>query len=243
MTVPNKSLTFVLVHGIWHGGWCWRRVADILTARGHKVTTPTHTGLGERSHLLSGSITMATFVDDLVHHLMWEDLDSVVLVGHSFGGGPITGAADQVPERIAKLIYLDGAVIENGETWFGLLPTEIAEARRKAAKDATGGLSLPVVPAASFGVTEPDDVAFLEPRLTPHPLATFSTPLDLKNPVGNGLEAHYVTCTDPAYLPANLGHERAIRNGWPIAELKTGHDAMVTAPLATADLLEKLALV
>jgi pimeloyl-ACP methyl ester carboxylesterase len=243
MTAERKPLKFVLVHGIWHGGWCWSRVADILMARGHRVTTPTHTGLGERSHLLSRSITMATFVDDVVNHLSWEDLTDVVLVGHSFGGAPITGAADRVPERIAKLIYLDGAIMENGETWFALLPTDIAEARRKMADEATGGLSLPAVPVENFGVTEPDDVAFLEPRLTPHPLATFSTPLDLKNPVGNGLEAHYVMCTDPAYMPANLGHERALRKGWPIAELKTGHDAMVMAPLATADLLESLASV
>lgn len=242
MGTRTKSQTFVLVHGVWHGGWCWSRVADILTARGHKVTTPTHTGLGERSHLLSDKITMATFVDDIVNHLTWEDLGEIVLVGHSLGGAPISGAADRVPERIAKLAYLDGAVMESGETWFGLLPAEIAVARRRAAEAANGGLSLPVAPAESFGVTTPDDVAFLESRLTPHPLATFSTPLALKNPAGNGLEAHYITCTNPAYVPAKRSLERARQKGWPIAELRTGHDAMVTAPLATADLLERLAV-
>ncbi len=242
MISSQQGCTFVLVHGIWHGGWCWSRVVDILRSRGHRVTAPTHTGLGERSHLMSPAITMAVFVQDVVNHLVWDDLSDVVLVGHSFGGAPITGAADEVPERIRQLIYLDGAVMEDGETWFGLLPPEMAESRLKAAQEATGGLSLPAVPATVFGVTDPQDVAFVEPRLTPHPLGTFSTPLELSNPVGNGLPAHYITCTDPAYAPAKRGLERVRKKGWPVSELATGHDAIVTAPQATADLLEKIAL-
>jgi pimeloyl-ACP methyl ester carboxylesterase len=241
MAQTTETLTFVLVHGVWHGGWCWSRVADRLRARGHRVTTPTHTGLGERSHLLSKSITMDTFVDDIVGHLTWEDLEDVVLVGHSFGGAPISGAADKVPERIKMLVYLDAAVMEDGETWYGLLPPDIAASRKQAAEEATGGLSLPVGPVESFGVTKPGDVAFLEGRLTPHPLATFSTPLRLNGPCGNGLPAHYITCTDPVYVPAKLGLGRARDKGWPVSELKSGHDAMVIAPQATADLLERIA--
>jgi len=213
MSPTRQTHTFVLVHGVWHGGWCWSRVADLLRACGHRVTTPTQTGLGERGHLLSRAITMDTFVEDVVRHLEWEDLQDVVLVGHSFGGAPITGAADKVPERIGRLIYLDGAILEDGETWFGLLPPDIAASRKKAAEEATGGLSLPMAPVESFGVKEPDDVAFLEGRLTPHPLATFSTPLRLSAPAGNGLTAHYITCTDPAYLPAKVALERAHAKG------------------------------
>lgn len=240
---PTKqSKTFVLVHGVWHGGWCWSRVADILRNRGHCVTTPTHTGLGERSHLLSPAITMDTFVEDIVGHLRWEDLNDVVLVGHSFGGAPITGAADRVSDRIGMLIYLDGAIMDDGETWFGLLPPDIAASRQKAAEEATGGLSLPTAPPESFGVTASDDAAFLEGRLTPHPLATFSTPLKLAHPAGNGLPANYITCTDPAYVPAKSALRRARERNWPVSEIRTGHDAMVTAPQATADLLERIAI-
>ncbi len=241
MPDAQQSRTFVLVHGVWHGGWCWQRVADILRARGHRVLTPTQTGLGERSHLLSRDITMDVFVADIVNHLRWEDLNQVVLVGHSFGGAPITGAADAVPDRIASLIYLDGAVMENGETWFGLLPPDIAADRQKAAEESSGGISLPIAPVESFGVTDPDDAAFVAPRLTPHPVVTFSTPLTLNGPTGNGLPAHYITCTSPAYGPAVLGLQRVKAAGWPVSELATGHDAMVTAPLATADLLERIA--
>jgi pimeloyl-ACP methyl ester carboxylesterase len=235
-------MTFVLVHGIWHGGWCWRQVADILRDRGHQVTAPTHTGLGERSHLLSESITLETFIEDIVNHLKWSQLRDVVLVGHSFAGAVIIGVADRVPERIASLVFLDAAIMEDGETWFGLLPKEIAEDRLAKAQATSGGVSLPVPPPQSFGVTDPDQVAYLEQMLTPHPLATCTTPLKLEGPPGNGLPLHYIVCTNPTYPPAAAMHERARRAHWPISELATGHDAMVIAPQETADMLEKVAI-
>ena len=91
--------TFVLVHGAWHGGWCYARVADILRARGHRVFTPTMTGLGERSHLASADITLSLHVTDIVNVLRWEDLRDVVLCGHSYGGLVISGVVEAVPER------------------------------------------------------------------------------------------------------------------------------------------------
>jgi pimeloyl-ACP methyl ester carboxylesterase len=223
-----NSKTFVLVHGVWHGGWCWSRVADILRSRGHRVSAPTHTGLGERSHLLSADITLQTFVDDIIQHMKFEDLSEVVLVGHSFGGAPITGVADQLPDRIAKLIYLDAIMLNSGETWFDLLPEDLAKDRAALAEKSSGGLSLPPAPAQSFGVSCPEDIAFLEPRLTPHPFRTFTTALSLENPIGNGLPATYVECTQPAYPPAKVALERARQHGWPVAQIRTGHDAMVT---------------
>ena len=240
MAVAAGRHTFVLVHGIWHGGWCWRRVAEILRGRGHAVTAPTLTGLGERSHLLSDAITLETFIEDIVNHLNWSELSDVVLVGHSFAGAVIIGAADRAPERIAKLIFLDAAIMEDGETWFGLLPEEIVENRLAKAQTSSGGLSLPVAPPESFGVTDPDQAAYLARMLTPHPLATCTTPLKLSAPPGNGLPVHYIACTNPAYPPAVAMHERAQEAGWPISQLATGHDAMVIAPQETADLLEEI---
>ncbi|MBG6162270.1 MAG: alpha/beta fold hydrolase [Roseibium album] len=235
-----ETKTFVLVHGVWHGGWCWSRVANLLRARGHRVTAPTQTGLGERSHLLSPDITIQTFVDDIVQHLRFENLKNVVLVGHSFGGIPITGVADVVPDRIAKLIYLDAIMLDAGETWLGLLPEDMARDRTELAGKTSGGLTLPPAPAESFGVSRPEDVSFVEPRLTPHPFRTFTTALDLKSPVGNSLPADYIHCTDLPYRPAIVALDRARKLGWPIEEIASGHDAMVTEPLALADLLEGL---
>lgn len=236
----NPPTHFVLVAGLWHGGWAWDRVTPLLRARGHDVTAITQTGLGERSHLLSEHITINTFVEDVVNTLVWRDLRDVILVGHSFGGISVTGAADRVPERIAKLIYLDGAIMEDGETWFGLLPYDIASARIKQAKEETAGLDLPPAPVETFGITDPKDKAFLEARMTPQPFNTFTTRLSLNHEIGNGLPVEYIACTDPVYPPAVSAHKRARERGWPVSELKTGHEAMVLAPVETADLLDAL---
>lgn len=232
------SRTYVFVHGVWHGGWCWSRVADILRKRGHSVSAPTQTGLGERAHLLSKDITIRTFVEDIVAHLQFEDLRDVVLVGHSFGGIPITGVADLLPDRIAKLVYLDAIMLNSGETWMDLLPEDMARDRTDLANQTSGGLSLLPAPPESFGVTRPQDVAFLQPRLTPHPFRTFTTALNLNNPIGNGIPAAYIECTDPPYRPAKVALERAQGFGWPVTRIASGHDAMVTEPLALADILE-----
>lgn len=233
--------TFVLVHGLWHGGWCWSAVAERLHAMGHRVTAPTHTGLGERSHLMSADITLDTFVEDVVRHITFEDLSDVVLVGHSFGGIPITGVADRIPERLAHLVYLDAIALNSGETWMSLLPPDIAADRSALAQSSSGGVSLPPAPPESFGVTAPEDVAFIGDRLTPHPFATFTTSLMLNGPVGNGVPATYIECTSPAYRPARVALERARGFGWPIETIACGHDAMVVAPQEVAELLNRIA--
>jgi pimeloyl-ACP methyl ester carboxylesterase len=240
MVISSTGETFVLVHGARHGGWCWSRMADILRSRGHRVTTPTLTGLGERSHLLSKSITLSLFIDDIVNHLVWEDLQKVTLVGHSFGGIPITGAADALPERISRLVFLDACIIQDGEAFFDLLPKEIVETRIAAASKINGCLTMAVYDAASYGITKAEDVAFVGARLTPHPLATYREALTLKGPVGNGLPVTYVACTDPIYEPARIFHQRARDAGWPIYELATAHDAMITDPAGTTKILEEI---
>jgi pimeloyl-ACP methyl ester carboxylesterase len=230
--------TFVLVHGAWHGGWCWSKVAANLRARGHIVHTPTQTGLGERAHLISKSITLDTFVEDIVNHIKFEELKDIVLVGHSFGGNAISGTADRMPERIKHIIYLDAAMLENGQSVFSLLPPDVVAARTKAAQETSGGLSIPIPPAAAFGISDPAQQAWLTPRLTPHPLGTYTSPLNLKNKIANGLPATYISCTDPAYAPLNASKEVVKKIGMKMIELKTGHDAMVTMPDPLADMLD-----
>lgn len=230
--------TFVLVHGAWHGGWCWNKVAGILRTRGHNVVTPTQTGLGERAHLLSKSITLDTFVEDIVNVLKYEELKDVVLVGHSFGGNAISGTADRAPERIKQLVYLDAVMLENGQSVFGLLPKDIVDARTKAAQESSGGLSIPAPPPAAFGITDPAQAAWIQPKFTPHPFSTFVSPLNLKNKVTNGLPSLYITCTDPMYGPLQASRDWVMKNGMKTVEIKTGHDAMVTMPERLADMLD-----
>src|SRR5690349_3432057 len=108
--------TFVLVHGAWHGGWCWRRVADRLRRDGHAVFTPTLTGLGERSHLLQPGVDLATHVADVVNLMQWEQLSDVVLCGHSYGGFVISGVAEQMSTAIRAIVFLDAFLPQNGDT-------------------------------------------------------------------------------------------------------------------------------
>lgn len=233
--------TFVLVHGAWHGGWCWREVRAVLEAAGHRVFTPTQTGLGERSHLMSREITLQTFTDDIANVLLFEDLHDVVLAGHSFGGLAISGVADRMPERLKHLIYLDSMLVDGGQSPFDTLAPEVVEGRIKAAAEASGGLSLPPSTYKSLGVFKPEHIAKLEGRLTPHPLSTYASKLNLKHPLGNGVMRTYITCTDPVYAPLEVSRVKARNLGWPMVELATGHDAMITAPEETAKLFMRLA--
>jgi pimeloyl-ACP methyl ester carboxylesterase len=225
---------FVLVHGSGHGGWCWIRVARLLRAAGHEVFTPTLTGHGERAHLLTADVGPATMVQDIVAVLENEQLRGVVLVGHSLGALVTLGVADRVPHRLRRLVLLDGLVVEPGERGFDGFPPEAAEDRTAAAKASATGLAYPVPSAAGFGVTDPDDRAWVDRRLTPQPLRSFSESFGLRTPLGNGVPVTYIGCTDPPYPMVRSGHAIVRREGWEWRELATGHDAMISAPDATA---------
>jgi pimeloyl-ACP methyl ester carboxylesterase len=233
--------TYLLVHGAWHGGWCWRYAADRLRAAGHRVLAPTCTGLGERAHLLSPAVGLATFIQDILGVLDAEELEDVILVGHSFAGAPVTGVADRAPERIRHLVYLDAVVPQDGQSALDLVPPELAAARVRAAEETSGGITLPVPPPDAFGVTEPADVAWLERRLTPHPLRSYTDRLQLAGPVGNGRPRTYVVCTRPSYpVLASVRDWVGRQEGWGRAELAAAHDAMVTAPAELSELLLRI---
>jgi pimeloyl-ACP methyl ester carboxylesterase len=221
---------YVLVHGAYHGGWCWRRVVPRLRAAGHEVFAPTLTGFGERAHLLTPDVGPATLVQDVVAVLECEELADVVLVGHSFGALVALGVAARVPERLARIVLLDGLVAEPGRTGFDAVPAAAAAGRRAAA-DA---LSFPPPDPAAFGVDDPADVAWLARRLTPQPLRSYTEPFELGERLGGGVPVRYVFCTDPPYPNVHSAHAIARREGWEWAELAAGHDAMVTDPERTA---------
>lgn len=233
----TQSKTFVLLHGAWHGGWCWSRVAEALRSRGHKVTTPTQTGLGERRHLLSDQITLQTFIDDLVNHILAEDLNDAILVGHSFGGNGISGAAETLPERIRSLVYLDCTIIESGQRPVDILTRGgLADTIQTGLAEGNPGIAVP--DPQSFGVLDAADRAWVAAHLTPHPLSTMTSPMPVKGQPGNGLPARYIMCTEPQYQDPARVADWANRFGWTVDEIATGHDAMVTAPEALTDMLD-----
>jgi pimeloyl-ACP methyl ester carboxylesterase len=169
------SRTFVLVHGAWHGGWCWARVADQLQAKGHKVFTPTLTGLADRSHLMSAQITLDTHIDDLVNLFKWNDLNDVVLVAHSYGGWPVSGAIEKVLPQVSSIIYLDAFMPENGQKGIDLNSPLSSKGLLDAV--AKGQVSRPAPPASAFHIRDPKDAAWVETKLTEQPIGVGLHPI------------------------------------------------------------------
>lgn len=233
------TATFVLVHGAWHGGWCWRHVTRGLRAAGHEVHTPTLTGLGERSHLLSRAVDLAVHVRDLVGLIVSEDLTEVHLVGHSYGSVPATLAAVALPTRIRQLICLDGFVPQAGEATIELLPDHVALHYRDSVVQQGRVRVIPPRPLERLGVTDEAAIRWLQPRLVPHPWATYVQPAS----VGVGqldVPGTYLRCSG---WTSPLGHmvDRASALGWQTERVDGDHEIMATAPdLLVAALLARL---
>lgn len=242
-TSGRPARNFVLVHGAWHGGWCWSRVAQRLRAAGHAVWTPTLSGLGERRHLISPQVNLDTHIEDIINLIEFEELRDVVLVGHSYAGIVISGVADRVPERLRQLVYLDSLLLESGKSLFGSFPKDVVQARLKAIRETGGGVgAAAALSPTAFGVTEPADIEWVARRMTPHPVGTYLQPLMLQAPIGNGLPRTYIDCTvgPIATLEPTKARVRA-DTGWKVRTLATGHDAMVTAPGPLTDMLLEIA--
>ena len=224
-----SNYTFVLVHGAWHGGWCWRQVIANLRSAGHVVFAPTLTGFGERVHLTRADLTIEDFATDIVNVISAEELNDVILVGHSFGGNPVSAVADRVPERLKRLVYIDTLVLKDGESGFSVLDPAIVAQRIELAEKTSGGITIPPPSPEAFGVTDPADAEWLRRQLTPLPLNCYREPIHLKHPLGNGVRKTYIACTNPMYGPAVPTHEWIkSRADWRYLELSTGHDAMIT---------------
>ncbi|WP_312792330.1 alpha/beta fold hydrolase [Sphingobacterium sp.] len=236
----DRRPTFVLVHGAWHGGWCWQAVSQQLTDAHYKVYSPTLTGLGERKHLIQPSVDIDTHIQDIVNLIEMEDLHDVYLVGHSYAGAIIAGVADRIQSRLHKLIFLDAMIIENGQSPISLQPESVQKVQLKNIQRQENFTPFDV---ALFGVTDPSMVSWVKERLTPQPYGTFAQRLQLKNQYGNGLPLVYIACTDPQ-LPIMKEMSEKVRAdhklNWQHLEIATGHDAMLTQPQKLADLLKGL---
>jgi pimeloyl-ACP methyl ester carboxylesterase len=207
-----RPQTYVIVHGAWGGGWDWRRVDSALTRRGHHVYRVTLTGLGERTHLANANIGLSTHISDVVNTVRFEELKDVILVGHSYGGMVITGAADQIPDRIKRVVYVDAFVPDSGESMAALAGQGFNGMVASSTKD---GLVVPAwVPADA---PAPKDV--------PHPLKTMTDTLVLINPAARRLAVHYILTMDKGATVDGFSPsaKRAADRGWPVDTLITDH--------------------
>jgi pimeloyl-ACP methyl ester carboxylesterase len=228
---------FVLVHGAWHGAWCWKRILPGLWAAGHRAFAVSLTGTGERAHHLSPTITLRTHVYDVTAVIEAEELQQAILVGHSYAGMLITAVADRCNESIARLIYLDAVVPRPGECWSST-HAPATQAQRRQAIAATG--VIPPPDPAQFGLIG-DDAAWVARRQRPHPGGVYDEPLQFDAVRVVGLPRTFIDCTAPALPIVAVMRERVRQEpGWQVLEIATGHDAMISAPQALLDALLSL---
>jgi pimeloyl-ACP methyl ester carboxylesterase len=235
MAQTTARKTFVLVHGAWHGGWCWRRVSDLLESKGHKVLAPTMTGLGERSHLMSKDIVLDTHIADIVNVILWEDLKGICLVAHSYGGWPVSGALEQVLDRVAAVVFVDAFLPEDGQKSLDVA----SDFSRKGTLEAIakGEISRPPPKAETFHVNEKDR-AWIDAKLTPQPVGVALQPIKLTGAREKVAKKAYIRA--PVYpQPAFDRYYSAKRAdaSWRTYEVDGGHDVMVDRPARLVEIL------
>lgn len=230
----------VLIHGAWHGAWCWRRVLPGLRAAGHEAHAVTLTGVGERAHLLRPDLRLRDHIADVLGLIDAEELgDDLVLVGHSYGGLVMTGVADALLARGLKprhLVYVDAVTPHPGESWSSQHAPETVRARLEAAAQRPDG-AMPPPDAAVFGL-DGADRDWVNRRQTPQPAGVYQDRLDFDAARIATLPRTFIDCTAPALPTIAVMRERVRREpGWQVLELATGHDPMISAPEALVKLL------
>lgn len=225
---PGAAGTVVLVHGAWGGGWDWRPVDRMLTARGYDVYRVTLTGLGERVHLVGPDVTLSTHVADVVNTILFERLEAVVLVGHSYGGMVITGVADSIPERLAAVVYVDAFVPHAGES--------VADISGRLTGMPTEEGRPYVIPPTWVDPSDP------YPRDVPHPAATLTEPLGLRGPPAQGVRAVYLLTAETGQEPDGFqwAADRAAALGWPVHRIEADHNAQRSARDELVGLIDRI---
>ena len=227
--------TFLLVHGAWHGGWCWRRVGDLLESKGHKVFAPTLTGLGERSHLMSKDIVLDTHIADIVNVIRWEDLSSICLVAHSYGGFPVSGALEQAGDRVSSVMFLDAFMPEDGQKSLDVA----SDFSRKGTLEAIarGEVSRPPPKAETFHVNEKDR-AWVDSKLTAQPVGVALQAIRLTGAHEKVAQKTYVRA--PVYPQPAFDRYYAAKKAdpsWRTYEVDGGHDVMIDRPERLVEIL------
>jgi pimeloyl-ACP methyl ester carboxylesterase len=225
--------TFLLVPGAWHGGWVWREVADQLTRAGHRPLCLTLTGLADRRHLLSDAVDLDTHIDDIVEAARFAESDDLVVVAHSYGGVPATGAADRLADRLSGLVFLDASIAEDGRSAIDLRNAHTPAHPIKVSV----GVPIPPLPAAAFGL-EGTQARRVDQLLTPQPWATYTQPISLTGAFESVARKHYVRATryDAAYFDAAYEHAAA-DSSWTAERHPIGHDMMLIDPRWTAQVI------
>jgi len=235
----GRRKTFVLVHGASQGGWCWRRVSDRLESRGHKVFTPTLTGLGERSHLMSRAVDLDMHITDVVNVVKWESLEDIVLVGHSYGGWVISGVAEQALPAISSIVFLDAFMPENGQRGLDLNSERSKGEIARALEN--GEVSRPAPPATTWNVNEKDR-AWVDAKQTAQPIGVSLKSIKLTGARERVGKKTYIRATK--FANPNFDKFYAARKAdpsWRTYEVPCGHDVMIDMPERLTEILLEVA--
>lgn len=232
-----RAKTFLLCHGAWSGGWAWKKMHPLMVQAGHRLVAPTYTGLGERAHLANPAIDLETHIQDILNVIAFEDLNDIVLLGHSYGGMVATGVADRARERVTQLIYLDAFVPRDGQSLFDLNEGG-REAMRKAAA-AGDGYRIPPNPPPPD--TPQADLDWLNARRVPMPIKCFEARLRLEHGEP-AMPRSYIYCTriPPGDVFGQFATRVKSEDGWRYFELDASHAPNVTAPQALMAVLNEI---
>ena len=235
-----EKTAIVLVHGAWHGAWCWRRVLPLLRGAGIQSHAVTLTGVGERAHLLSPTIDLHTHIEDVIGLIETEELQRVVLVGHSYAGMVITGVADRLQQEqaglLVHLVYLDAALPRPGDSGSSA-HSEDTRLARISASQSSRGLSFPPPDASLFGLSGADR-DWVNRRQTPQPFRLYQQPLQFDAARVDAVPRTFIDCTQPALATIAPSRVRVRSEpGWNVVEMATGHDPMVSEPAALSQIL------
>jgi pimeloyl-ACP methyl ester carboxylesterase len=237
MNAPSPK-TFLVCHGAWSAGWAWKKMHPLMAAAGHRLLTPTYTGLGERVHLANPSIDLETHIEDLLNVITYEDLRDIVLVGHSYGGMVATGVADRARDRVTQLIYIDAFVPADGQSLLDL--NEVARPRMQELKDSGDGWRVPPNPTPPD--TSPTDLEWLSTRRVHMPIKCFETGLKLRGGELTLPRSYiYATRITPADTFGRFAKQTKGDPAWRYHEIDASHSPNVTAPEALMALLSQIA--
>ena len=229
--------TILVCHGAWGGGWSWKKMHPLMQAAGHRLYTPTYTGLGDRVHLANPSIDLDSHIADILNVIHYEDLSDIVLLGHSYGGMVATGVADRVRDRITQLIYLDAFVPDDGQSLFDL--NEPGRAPMRELAKAGDGWRVP--PSQTPPDTLPEDVAWLSARRVDMPIKCFESQLRLQGGALTLPRSYvYATRITPADTFARFAARAKGEPGWRYFEIDASHAPAVSAPEKLMAVLETI---
>ena len=230
----ETAKTFVLVHGAYGGGYVWKYVAARLRARGHQVFTPTLTGLGERSHLMSKDIRLETHTLDIVNLIKWEDLRNITLVAHSYGGWPVSAVAEHVRDAIGSIVFLDAFMPSDGQKGLDLNSPQSRDAVLEAIK--RGEVSRPPTPSTSEGMSKTDR-DWLVAKSTPQPIGVSLDPIKLTGARDRIAKKAFIRARGYANPNFDIFYDACKAAGWNVYDVPSGHNVQVEMPERLTEIL------